>query len=521
MTLERLAGLVLVGVCFLVYTTNSITVMRPNDPAGYVYGGVRIAETGLPSYYDQNNISIGPYFSLNAFRVRIADTDPLFYLNYSPGLPLLVALGHILAPVAAFYVVPWLSVVGVAATFSLGAVLSNQRVGLLGAILLALNPVYLRFATESWSDIPAMALMVCGLALLVLSSRVGKPRWGLLSGFLMGYACLVRYPSILILLPAALYLFLEHRLRLFRDKAARLFVLALGLMILLILLFNKHYYGGFFATGYSSQHHPVPWPLFGLQYLLGESPMGGKNLLAILETVSAGFAFTWPLIVLGLLRVRGNTMALLAGTTATFLVFYGLYLWPPRDFGSRFLIVVFPMLCVIAGHGLDWAVLRLTGSKDKRLCLLAGLVIALALTVPQSTNAVDQLRARNAGAARRVDVIQELADRTEEEAVFICAWHCDLLIIYGHRSALNLLSVPTAAGHLSPQFEEYLTAAVDALLSRQTPVYYVDDSLPSFLSNVRPREILAERYELALWQDQDSMLPSIYRINLVNARDGS
>jgi len=521
MTLERLAGFALVGVCFFVYTVHSITVMRPNDPVGYVYGGVRIAETGLPSYYDPNNTSIGPYFSLNAFRVRIADTDPLFNLNYSPGLPLLVALGHVLAPVAAFYVVPWLSVVGVAATFSLGTTLFNQRVGLLGATLLALNPVYLRFATEPWSDIPAMAFMVWGLVLLVHSFRSGKSWWGLLSGFLLGYAFLVRYPSALILVPVTVFLFWEHRLKLLRMSVARAFVLALALVILLILLFNEYYYGGFLSTGYSSQHHPVAWPLFDASYVLGESPMGGKNLQAILETLSAGFAFSWPLIVLGLLLVRGSTLALLAGTTATFLVFYGLYLWPPRDFGGRFLIAVFPMLCTVAGHGLDWAILRLKGTKGARWALLAGLVIALALTVPGSTDALDQLRARNAGAARRVDLVQQLAESTEEEAVFICAWHCDLLIVYGHRSAMNLLSVAAAAGYLSPKFEEYLALAVDELLSRQSPVYYVDDSLPLFLSDVRPKEILSARYQLAPWRDQDSMLPSIYRVGLLHSRDGS
>jgi hypothetical protein len=517
-TLERLAGLVLVGVCFLLYTVHSITVMRPNDPVGYVYGGVRIAETGLPGYYDENNTQVGPYFSLNAFKVRISDTDPLFYLNYSPGLPLLVALAHILAPVAAFYVVPWISVVGVAATFSLGAVLYNQRVGLLGAILLALSPVYLRFATESWSDIPAMAFMAWGLALLVHSLQVGKTKWGLLSGFLMGYAFLVRYPTTLVLIPVAVYLFLEHRIDLLRNRVARVFVLALGLVILLILLFNESYYGGFFSTGYSSQHRPVAWPLFDVDYLLGESPMGGKNLLAILETLLAGFAFSWPLIVVGSLLVRGSRTALLAGTVATFVVFYGLYLWPPRDFCGRFLIVVFPMLCVMAGHGLDWAVLRLTGTRGRRFSLLVGLVVALALTVPGSTDALHQLRARNAGSASRVHLVQELADRTEQDSVFICSWHCDLLIVYGHRSAMNLSWV---AARQSPQFDEYLTAAVDALLSRETPVYYVDDSLPSYFGDLHPREILADKYELSLWQDQNSLIPRVYAVESKQVPYGS
>ena len=148
-----------------------------------MYGGIRIAETGLPSYDNPLNEWAGPYFTLHAFKVRLGETDPRFYLNYSPGFPLVVALFRILVPHsrAVFLASPTMALAGVLGMYALGEALFSPRVGLAAAVLLALDPVYLQMAVLSRSDAAATATMLLALALFVRAVGQDSTRLGLLS----------------------------------------------------------------------------------------------------------------------------------------------------------------------------------------------------------------------------------------------------------------------------------------------------------------------------------------------------
>ena len=160
---ERAALILLVLISALLYYSHSITVIESNDSAGYVYGGIRIAETGLPNYENPLNEWAGPYFTLHAFKVRLDETGPSFYLNYSPGFPLVVALFRLLIPhpEAVFYASPTMALLGLVGIYALGEALFSPRVGLAAAILLAFDPVYFQMAVLSRSDAPATAMMLC------------------------------------------------------------------------------------------------------------------------------------------------------------------------------------------------------------------------------------------------------------------------------------------------------------------------------------------------------------------------
>ena len=205
---ERGALILLILTCALLYYSHSITVIEGNDSTGYLYGGIRIAETGLPSYHDPLNQLAGPYFTLHAFKVRLGETDPDFYLNYSPGFPLVVALFRLLIPhpEAIFYASPTMALLGLIGIYALGEALFSPRVGLAATVLLAFDPVYFQMAVLSRSDAPATAIMLCSLALFVSAVKRESRLLGLLSGLVLGFACLTRYVMVLTLFPLGVYL---------------------------------------------------------------------------------------------------------------------------------------------------------------------------------------------------------------------------------------------------------------------------------------------------------------------------
>ena len=177
---------VLILVSTLAYASYIHPVVRQSDPATYYYAGFRIAEVGRPIYCDENNGVAGSYFTLLGFKVRVHDEATCFYPNLSIGLPLLIAATRrvVAVPDAVFYLTPVLGVVGLVALFALGRSLFGSTTG-----LLAFNPVYWSMATEMWSDVPAMSLIVLGTFLAVRMIHQDSVVQGLLAAVLNMTTC--------------------------------------------------------------------------------------------------------------------------------------------------------------------------------------------------------------------------------------------------------------------------------------------------------------------------------------------
>ena len=194
-----LMALLLIACAFL-YLQTTIRVVRWNDPAAYVYAGRQLATVGAPVYVDENNSSVGPYFTLHGFSVRRSEAEPNFYATYPVGLPLLIALAdRFLGPVvpAHLWVVPALALGGLTFLFALGRLLFGRWVGLLSAGLLALSIDYWTYGTETWSDVSATALarrdVLCHLGHATQQRSVGRSRW-ILAGLRMPHSLSLSAP---------------------------------------------------------------------------------------------------------------------------------------------------------------------------------------------------------------------------------------------------------------------------------------------------------------------------------------
>lgn len=516
MRTEQVIFTALVLLSSTVYLISTIPVTRWNDPAGYTYAGLHIAETGLPIYYDENNLRAGPYFTLHAFKVRSNPNSPDFYPNYSVGLPILIALIHVMIPIpqAELYLAPVMGVIGLVALFALGQKLFGKWVGLLAAALQAFNYVYWSQATENFSDVPATAFLLLGTLFSLHATKKDSLLFGLLGGATLGYACLIRYPSVLIIVPLSLYL-----LATIRGQSKPRYGLA-GLLVsfaffsLMILAYNATIFGGPFQTGYSSKHGWVPWPAFSGDYFLGRSPIQSGGYKAILSTLWDNFHLGLLLVPLGLLTMPRGKALLLGGSIVIVCGLYAFYVWPPAGLGARFLLFAFSMLYLVIAFAVTRIIGLIVQSKRSQLSLALVLLVALVWQLPSFPSSYQAIMSRNTQGKAVVSLVQELTRETESNAVFLSHTYNDMIILYGKRSSLYYAMLaqpdPATQSYRLAEYEPRLISVVDKLLETKTPVYVIKepDELKLKQGPIDPYPILAKQFELVLIRDN----PPLYKV---------
>jgi hypothetical protein len=101
------------------------------------------------------------------------------------------------------------SILAIVATYLLGTVLLSPIVGLLGALLVAIEYEIIAWAPEGWRDDTFMATVILSAwALLRLRERCGV-RQAVLAGAIMGIACLTRITALSFIVPGAFWMVLD------------------------------------------------------------------------------------------------------------------------------------------------------------------------------------------------------------------------------------------------------------------------------------------------------------------------
>lgn len=508
-----LMALLLIACAFL-YLQTTIRVVRWNDPAAYVYAGRQLATVGAPVYVDENNSSVGPYFTLHGFSVRRSEAEPNFYATYPVGLPLLIALAdRFLGPVvpAHLWVVPALALGGLTFLFALGRLLFGRWVGLLSAGLLALSIDYWAYGTETWSDVSATAFLLGGMFFAIWAMRRNSGLLGAAGGFLLGYACLIRYLSALLFLPLGAYLLLTLRGQPWPRRALAALGTTLAAFLVAILLYNTVYFGGPLESGYDPRFGWVPWAPFSWQNFVGNSPVASGGLLVVLEALWANVHLWLVVALAGLLLMPRAEAVLVGGSLALTILVYAAYLWPSTD--ARFVMFALPMIYLAAAYATIWLLRRFLAPGDWRYApIIAG--ILLIWYAPQAEQTRQALLARNRSAQNVVAKVESIAAAAEPNAVFLSHRYHDLLILYGRRSALYyaLLAPPDpASGSYQVEgFEERLVEAVDQLLAQDKSVYVIREPQGLRLRQgpIDPFPILAAHFSL-IPQASDH---SLYRV---------
>lgn len=505
--------LLLLLAATVAYLHFTIQVVRWNDPTAYVYAGMRIAETGRPTYSNSLNVSIGPYFTLHGFMVQPQPGSTTFYLTHAVGLPLVLAAAIRLAGTAnaALSIVPLLGVLGLVFLFALGRLLFGRWVGLLAAGLLAFTPGYWFYSTETWSDVPAAVFLLAGTALTIYAARRNSLLWGVVGGVGLGYACLIRYPSVLAILPLALYLLLWARGQRKPWRAWAGTLVALGVFGSVILLYNAAVYGGPFRSGYSPDHGWVPWAMFSWRNFVGQSPIASGGIQAVLRTLWHNMHIGLALALVGLWLMPRPVAVLIGLNMLLFATLYAFYLWPSAD--ARFIMFVLPMTALAAAYTARQVLQRLV-SQQPSLTGAAALLVVVLATLPTLPGITRELTGRNAHGKAIVARVMNIVGASEPDSVWLSQKYHDVIILYGQRTALfyALLAPPNRArqAYDVAEYPARLIAVVDQLLQRQTPVYLIKEppDLKFRQGPIDPYPVLAEHYAL----DQVRNDPPVYRV---------
>jgi hypothetical protein len=286
--------------------------------------------------------------------------------TYPIGLPLIIAAiasvsGWDLAP----HIALWLhAMAGVVLMFLLVR-LSGLAPGwaLLGAMLLALCPLYLMYAVQMMSDLPATTwAMATVLTAWLARSHRG---WAPVAGVAFGMAVLVRPTNILLIAPVAIALDLDWR---------RWLAFGLGGLPWAVLqaLFNQAAYGHPLASGYGRIDGLFQWDVFSVtlwHYVLW---------LPLLLTPFGLLALGLPWVA----RRAPRWSALLTAWAIPLLGIYAFYYYTHETWWYlRFVMPAFPALWLaallvaqaLAGR---WGLAGVTAGR-RGLC--AGLALGLVL----------------------------------------------------------------------------------------------------------------------------------------------
>ncbi|KDA54000.1 hypothetical protein EG19_02030 [Thermoanaerobaculum aquaticum] len=254
---------------------------------------------------------------------------------YPPGLPLQQAvwawfLGSVEKGAAAVNV--FCGVLFLWLCYRLARLLALSRTAAgIAALILAVNPVSLRFFTWNMSDGPAATWAVAAVYFALRAQK--KPSFAALGGFFFALGVATR-PTNALLLPAIVYALWR------RPKAQKAFVLGAAPLLAAFFWYNHVQYGAFWRTGYGSMARE-----FKLRYFLPTVRHYGLWLAR----------FFSPLVLLPFLshllalRRRETRHLLLALWWVPFFGFYAFYKYTNDTWWYlRFVLPAFPAL-VLAG----------------------------------------------------------------------------------------------------------------------------------------------------------------------------
>lgn len=170
--------------------------------------------------------------------------------TYAPGLPLLMALGILIAGAIGPYLIVPLSVgLFVWATYALARRIAGVSAGVAAALIAATSPIVLFMSLWPMSDLPAGAAWTGAAACALSDSRRGA----LHSGMLAALAVLIRPNLAPLALVPFVWIVLASAGR-ERQIRAVWFAAPAGVAAVAIAALNAYWYGSPFVSGYGGLH---------------------------------------------------------------------------------------------------------------------------------------------------------------------------------------------------------------------------------------------------------------------------
>lgn len=350
---------------------------------------------------------------------------------------------------------------------------------LIAATALAVSPLYLNFALQAMSDVPALAWSAAALWFAGRRTKTAAA----LAGFSFGYAVLVR-PSSVLLLPAVVFaLGWDWR---------RLLAFGLGGLptAVAFLGFNRAAYGSPFVTGYGDIGPLMRWahvPITSAHY--------GRWFPALLSPLIV-LLLAWP----WLLRANRRPAIVHALVAAPMLAFYAFYYHTHETWWYlRFVLPVFPSLIVLATLGGELLLAKIPSAVLRGVLASACLVVVVANGVAWSAH----FGVRDAGRNERIyPIAARLAQNLPANAVLL-AMQTSGALFYGTDHIV--VRWDTLEGHW-PRIRAAARAAGRPIYA----VFFEFEVKEAFVDEKTPGdwEKLAQQQGLSIWRLRTTPAPA-------------
>ena len=357
--------------------------------------------------------------------------------TYSPGLPLVMALGILVAGgIGPYLIVPLSAGLFVWVTYVLARRIAGAAAGAAAALIAATSPVVLFMSLWVMSDVPAAAAWTGAAACALSNSRRGT----FVSALLSALGILIRPNLVTLALVPFVWVVLTGAGRERLGRAA-VYAIPVGISASMIAILNAYWYGSPLLSGYGE-----PRALYSIHNVW---PNLQRYPVWLWRSQSP-----WIFVAIGAACVpaQGSSGRRIALAAAMFVVtFLGYVAYAPFDqwWYLRFLLPGLGALFALAAAGIV--------SIGERLPRPWGRVLAVALLAvlvwrsAASASAFGMFGPFRESEHKYLEVGTFIAREMPSNAVFFALQHSGSIRFYGGRHTLRYDQLDRQAAHLAPQ----------------------------------------------------------------------
>jgi hypothetical protein len=322
-------------------------------------------------------------YAMPAKNIFLAGGMDGFYVPQFKGMheayPLLVPLSYVYNYFAfgeinehAAKVIPGLFSIGViGSTYLLGKHLYNKKIGLFAALLLAFTPLFLRYATSGYTDIPAGFFYMNSILYYWLTYRYRSVKYAILTGLMVGFSIWTKNSSLLIFISILLFFIIQTRFDRLRNGEGYIHLHHLAVILGISLAIG----GPWYLRNYLLYGYLVPvkwvyktfWMHYGVPLFKYFGVIGYHVSIVYVFGLSYGFS--------RLFRKDTKILFLLSFVLPYLMVWVLKFSYDPR-----FLLTILPLFAVLGIWAVDKSFQGILGSLSRRE--LTALILCGILIVP-------------------------------------------------------------------------------------------------------------------------------------------
>ena len=299
-------------------------------------------------------------------------------------------------------------------------------------------------STTIRSGVPALLFILLGIFSGVKYIDTGKRIFVYFFYIAAGFACLFRYPSLLIFVIMLSYILLSKRYRLFKNKDVWLGMVVFFAVISPQLIYNHTYFGSAFATGYGFSNAPA----YGASHFAAPK-FPSLTIIQNIELIIFGFGtLIFPFFVYGMWDLfkkenHEKLWLIISWIAVPFLIISFYFYYDPR-----LLYPILPALLITAGHGFSKMCTKvgidLADKKDFNITIKKAFVILIiiALLVPTAFFGFNNIQKRNDKGELMINTSVWIHETTNESDIILSdTWNILVREYYAQRK-IHSLTLP-------------------------------------------------------------------------------